>query len=294
MALGPATTHEIGALPDSLRSALRGTSASGVQLRYLQVGTGHAVVFLHTLRTQLEMYRGVIDRLDRTKVHAVALDLPGHGHAGAPNVAYTVDFFSDIVAGFLVECEVHGATLVGESIGATIALSLAARRNDRVGSVIAINPYDYGRWGGIRRSSPAARVLFTAILWPAIGPLVAHGETRQILRTVMRGGVHDKHALSAELIEELYRSGGRPGHARALRSLSREWRSFVRARHGYARIEVPVTLVYGENDWSRPGEREANQRAIAGARLVTIKRCGHFATLDRPDAIAGLIASERQ
>ena len=137
-------------------------------------------------------------------------------------------------------------------------------------------------------------MLFTAILWPAIGPLVARGETRQILRTIMRGGVHDKRVLSAELIEELYRSGARPGHARALRSLSREWRSFVRVCERYARIEVPVTLVYGEDDWSRPAEREANQRRIPGARLVTLECCRHFATLDQPDAIAGLIASERE
>ncbi len=264
----------------------------GVRLRYLRVGAGNRVVLLHTLRTQLEMYRGVIERLDPSEVDAVALDLPGHGHSEAPNVAYTIDYFSDVVAEFLARLQLQGVTLVGESIGGTIALTLAARRNPAVARVITINPYDYGRWGGIRRSSPAANVLFTAILWPAIGPLVARGETKQILRTVMRGGVHDKRAISAGLLDELHKSGRRPGHPRALRSLSREWRSFVGARERYAQITVPVTLVYGAQDWSRHAEREANRRAIPGARLVTIERCGHFATLDQPDAISDLIASE--
>ena len=40
---------------------------------------------------------------------------------------------------------------VGESIGASIGLILAARGNPRIVHVVAVNPYDYGRWGGTRR-----------------------------------------------------------------------------------------------------------------------------------------------
>jgi len=54
----------------------------------------------------------------------------------------------------------------GASPRASIALALAAHHNPRVARVVAINPYDYGRWGGIRRSSSLAKVLFTAMLWP--------------------------------------------------------------------------------------------------------------------------------
>jgi pimeloyl-ACP methyl ester carboxylesterase len=279
-------------LPDFMRSAVGEVSVAGIRLRYVRVGTGRTVVFLHTLRSQLDMYCRVLERIDLGAIDALAVDLPGHGHSEAPKVAYTLDYFSDVVAEFLSASRVHGATLVGESVGATVALTLAARRDAGVGKVIAINPYDYGRWGGIRRSSTAANVLFTAILWPVIGPLVARGETRPILRSVMSGGVHDRKRLSAPLLEELHRSGKQPGHAQALRSLSREWRSFVRGAGRYGQIVVPVTLVYGESDWSRPAERDANGRAIPGARLVTIERCGHFATLDQPDILAGLVSSD--
>jgi pimeloyl-ACP methyl ester carboxylesterase len=250
------------------------------------------VVLLHTLRTQLEMFRGVIERLDPGRVEMIALDLPGHGHSDAPRVDYTAGYFSDTVEQFISQLDLQDAILVGESIGATIALTLAARRNPRVSAVVAMNPYDYARWGGIRRSSPLAFALFTAILWPGIGAAVAGGETRAILRGVMTGGVRDARALRPELLEELYRSGSRPGHARALRSLCREWRSFVAARERYPHIDVPVTLVYGDHDWSRPAERDGNRLAIPGAQFITLEHCGHFASLEQPAAIARLIASE--
>jgi pimeloyl-ACP methyl ester carboxylesterase len=267
------------------------TSVAGVELRYLRTGAGRPVVFLHTLRTQMDMFGPVLGLLER-QIEAVAVDLPGHGHSSAPQAEYTAGYFSDVVEQFLATLDLRDAILVGESIGATIALTLAARRNTRVSAVVAINPYDYGRWGGVRRSSLLAKILFTAILWPGVGVLVARGETSSILRAVLAGGVYDRRAVRPELVEELVRSGSRPGHSRALRSLCREWRSFVAARELYPRIDVPVTLVYGDRDWSRPVEREANRRAIPGATVVSLERCGHFATLDHPDAIASVIGSK--
>lgn len=247
-------------------------------------------MLLHTLRTQLDMFGEVLAQLDRARVEAIAVDLPGHGHSTAPRVDYTAEYFTDTIEELLEQLELRGAVLLGESIGGTIALSIAARGNGRVSTVIAVNPYDYGRWGGIRRSSRLANVLFTAILWPAVGPLVARAGTRTILRSVLHGGLHDSSALSPELLEELYGCGSRPGHARALQSLCRASRSFAAARVCYPQIAVPVSLVYGDEDWSHRDERAANADAIPGVDVVSLERCGHFASLDQPEAIARLIS----
>jgi pimeloyl-ACP methyl ester carboxylesterase len=171
-------------------------------------------------------------------------------------------------------------------------LTLAARGSRAVGRVIAVNPYDYGRWGGIRRSSRLAGALFTAIHWPGIGPVVAHGESRTILKHVLAGGVYDDSVLDQGPLEELHRCGSLPGHARALRSLCTHWRSWIAARDQYPRTAVPVTLVYGDHDWSRPPERAANATAIPGATVVELRQCGHFASLDQPRELVRLIMSE--
>jgi pimeloyl-ACP methyl ester carboxylesterase len=203
---------------------------AGAEVRYVRTGTGPPVVLLHTLRTQLDMFAGVMAHLDSTRHELIAIDLPGHGHSTTPAVEYSAGYFAGAVGALLAELGARSATIVGESIGATIALMLAARGDPAAARVIAINPYDYGRWGGIRRSSPLAAVLFTAIHWPVIGPLLASAETRGILRRVLAGGVYDSSAVGQDLLEELYRCGSRPGHARALRSLCRQWRTWIAAR----------------------------------------------------------------
>src|SRR5262249_7019568 len=188
-------------------------SAAGAELRYLRTGTGRPLVLLHTLRTQLEYFHPLIERLDTTRVEVVAVDLPGHGRSSAPRVDYRVDYFTDAVEQLLDRCELHEAILAGDSIGGTIALTLAARGNRRVAHVIAVNPYDYGRWGGIRRSSPLANLLFTALLWPGIGPIVARSGTPWVLRQVMEGGLYDPTVLPASLVDQMHTCGELPGHA---------------------------------------------------------------------------------
>ena len=267
----------------------RRVSVRGCELRYYRTGAGPPIVLLHPLRAQLEYFVPLMRHLDGGQADVLAVDLPGHGQSSAPRADYTAAYFTDAVEAFLDAAGIRGAVVAGESIGGAIALALAARHNPRIARVVALNPYDYGRRGGIRRSSPLANVLFTAMLWPAAGPVVARAGTREILRRVLAGGLHDPRNLPAALVEELYRCGSLPGHARAFRSLCVHWDSWLTAREQYPSIQVPVTLAYGDDDWSRPAEREANERAIHPARTVTLDGCGHFSCLDKPPEIARLI-----
>ena len=265
------------------------TTINGCDVRYLRTGSGTAVVFVHTLRTQLEMFLQVIGHLDTTQAEAIAIDLPGHGESAAPPADYTADYFADAVEGLLEQLGLHNIVFVGESIGASIGLILAARGNPRIAHVLAVNPYDYGRWGGARRGSPLNNVVFTTILWPVLGPVVARAGTRRVLRLVLAGGLHDRHNLPPALVGEITRCGRLPGHARAFRSLCLQWRSWLSARAQYGQINLPVTLVYGDDDWSHPAERDANASGIPGAHLVTLEATGHFASLEKPKEIAELI-----
>jgi pimeloyl-ACP methyl ester carboxylesterase len=265
--------------------------ANGSALRFLRAGAGSPVVLLHTLRTQLEYFAPLVEALG-PDVEVVVPDLPGHGRSEAPAVDYTAAYFTDTISEFLDACHLSNVTLVGESIGASIGLGLASRKNPRVARVVAINPYDYGEGGGIRRSSTLANALFTLMLRPVVGRIVLATGTKQIFRKVMEGGVHDPHNLPASLVDELWTCGALPGHARAFLSLCREWRTWIEARASYPAIETPVTLIYGEHDWSRDKDREANRAALRNARYVSLAGTGHFSCLERPDEISRIIREE--
>jgi pimeloyl-ACP methyl ester carboxylesterase len=276
---------------DRALSAARREHLTHCELRVARVGSGTPVLLMHTLGGILEYFEPLVAALDRTRCDVIAVDLPGHGESTAAPVEHTAGYFADTIEELLGELDVSGAVLAGDSIGASIALILAARRNPRVAAVVAVNPYDYGNRGGARRNSPLANVLFTTLLLPGIGAVAAHAEIEWMVRSLLRSGLHDPDRLPSTLPGAIHRRSSLPGHPRAFRSLMRQWRTWIDARKQYPRIDVPVVLAYGAEDWANPVEREENARAIPHARVVTLERAGHFASLDCPADVAALIES---
>ncbi|MGH7409454.1 MAG: alpha/beta fold hydrolase [Candidatus Methylomirabilis sp.] len=281
----PATPTRLGWAPEI---PIRYVNVDGMNLRYIKVGQGPPLVLLHTLRTQLDMFQKVIPALSQ-HFEVYALDYPGHGFSDIPDVEYAPELFIKSIAGFLEQVNVENATVVGESIGGSIALVLAARHNPRVQRVIAVNPYDYDGGRGLRRSSGLANLVFGLNNVPVVGATVTRLRQYPIFKKIMEGGVSHADALPPELLREMYEVGNRPHHYQAFMSLVALWAEWEKARPKYNQIDVPVLLVYGDHDWSRPEEREANHRSIPGAQMTIVKDAGHFLALDAPEALTQLI-----
>jgi len=293
-ALGLVGTHVIEAArepppppgsPDWLPEAEHGyVLVDDLRLRCLRAGQGRPLLLLHTLRTQLELFREVMPALAREfEVHAI--DLPGHGHSSIPPGAYGPERFLRAVRGYLRARDLRDGVIAGESIGGALGLTLAAEHDPRVARVVAINSYDYGRGRGIHRGSLLARLLFDVARVPVLGPAVWRLRWQGLFARVMRGSVHDPQRLPSDLVRRLHSVGDRPGHYRAFLSLIRAFPAWEALRAAYPRIRVPVSLVYGEYDWSRETERLACRDLVPGAQLETVETAGHLMSLDRPGAV---------
>jgi len=259
------------------------------RLRYLTGGTGAPLVLLHTVRTQAEHFRELIPLvMERYTVYA--LDLPGMGYSEiVPGASYDEPAMRSAVATLMTQLELRDVTLLGESMGAVVALTSAADHPERVRRVVAMNPYDYA--GGIARSSLLARFIITGVLAPGVGPRIAAVEPRPIMRAVLRGGLGDKTALRADYLDELLKVGRRPDYPTVARAVYQNLSSLIAARARYTDVTAPIHIVYGEKDWSRRSDRQANQRLLPAAEFTEVARAGHFIALERPDVPADLLRS---
>src|SRR6476659_10079580 len=220
----------------------------GITLRYIKTGSGPNLVLLHTPRTQLDLFEKVILELSR-HFTVYVLDYPGHGYSDISKARYDATFFTQAVEGFLDRLDLRNVTLAGVSIGGSIALIVAARRNPRVARVVAINPYDYAKGRGMARSSLFGGIVTYASLSPVIGETVMRLRNFLIMRAVLNGGVAAADSIPPALLKEMYLVGNRPGHYRAFLSLVRNAETWETATRNYGRIEVPVLLVWGDQDW---------------------------------------------
>jgi pimeloyl-ACP methyl ester carboxylesterase len=262
-----------------------------LSLRYEKTGEGPPLVLIHTIRTQLEYFRSLAPVLAKSYT-VYAIDLPGHGHSPIdPLARFDEPYLRQGVIGFIEKLNLTGVALVGESIGGALALTVAAAIPQRVERVFAINPYDYEiRYGdGIRRGNWFANFIIGSLQVPILGAFNAWVENKMVLGRIMGGGYHDPRKLPPDLLTEFDKVAQRPGYKRAARKVLAGWRSWSKARDQYRVISAPVTLIYGDSDWSRPNERERTRALLPGARMVTLKDTGHFSAVENPSELARII-----
>ncbi|MDT5182657.1 MAG: hypothetical protein QOJ20_1486 [Mycobacterium sp.] len=263
------------------------TRSDGSRLRYFSAGSGPVLVLMHTIRTQLDYFLRVIPQLwDSFTVYAV--DLPGMGWSDiVPRARYEEPDLRAAAVEFVTGLDLRDVTVAGESLGGALALQASVDLKDRVSRVVAFNSYDYP--SGLERGNLFARCIISSVRMPGLGPAFAAMENRLIMKGIMRGGVVDNATLPDDFIVELRRSGRRKGYSRVARAIYRSLKGFAKARDQYRDVSVPVTLVYSDQDWSRPAEREHVAGLLSEVERITLSDTGHFSALERPNEVARIL-----
>src|SRR5712691_10180004 len=265
--------------------------ADGTRLRYLKVGSGQtSLILLHTVRTQLDQFQLVIPKI----AHAFtiyAIDMPGMGWSDiVPGASYTEPALRRAIVEFVKALDLENVTLAGESMGATVSLTASTELKDRVRRVVAFNTYDYSE--GVGRANSVASIYIGGARLPAIGPVVTRMENKPVLGVVLRGGLLDGSKLPNHYLAELRRVGRRRGYPRVAREVFRNVDSMIAARALYGRVTTPVTLIYGDHDWSRIPDREANLALLRDAQSISLSDTGHFAALEQPARVAEILLDD--
>jgi pimeloyl-ACP methyl ester carboxylesterase len=241
---------------------------AGTRLRYLKAGSGPtALILLHTVRTQLDHFQLVIPKL-LNAFTLYAVDFPGMGWSEiTPGASYDEPALRRALVEFVKTLDIADVILAGESMGATVALTASTELG--------------ANWVASLYTRGARR--------PAVGSVVTRMENKPVLGVVLRGGLVDGRKLADHYLAELRRVGRRRGYPRVAREVYRNVESMIAARALYGRVSVPVTLVYGEEDWSQPSEREANVALLRDVQSNSLVETGHFAALEQPDRVAELL-----
>ena len=102
-------------------AAARDVTVLGFTLHYLEAGRGAPVVLLHGLGGDGSRWAPNIDPLAKD-FHVFALDQIGFGQSDKPLANYHTGMLSEFLVGFLKAVGVQKASLVGNSMGAGVAL----------------------------------------------------------------------------------------------------------------------------------------------------------------------------
>jgi pimeloyl-ACP methyl ester carboxylesterase len=237
--------------------------------------TGETVVMSHGLLMSTELFRPQIEHL-RARYRVVAWDHRGQGRsADDERRSIGMELVTDDALALLDALELDRVHFVGLSMGGFVGMRIAARRPERVRSLVLL---DTSAGPEPRENLPkytvlnaVARHLGFALVADRVMPILFG-------RTTMTDPA--KAALRSEWRVRL--AGNRKSIWRAVNGvLEREG-----VEHLLPAISAPTLIVVGEEDVATvPARSEHLHARIRGSRLVRIPHAGHSATIEQPSAV---------
>ncbi|MCO1659780.1 alpha/beta fold hydrolase [Pseudonocardia humida] len=252
-----------------------------LQLSWDNAGSGEPLLLLHGIGSTHADFTALRPRLD-AEYDVLAPDLPGHGDSATLPVRPTVAAIADALESDLDALGLTRVHVLGNSLGARLALELAVRGRAR--SVVAIAP------SGL--NLPAERVYQGAMMGSAraltrpIRPLIGLAARTRLGRTLMLTGLRSAPWLAGEDEVRAVRGGfaGATGFWQLL-----WWAVLADVPLGLEEIDCPVILAQGTADLIASGQTPRFLALVPGSRFRPLVGAGHAPQSDAPGAILRLV-----
>jgi 2-hydroxy-6-oxo-6-(2'-aminophenyl)hexa-2,4-dienoate hydrolase len=248
--------------------------AGGIRTRYLDEGSGPALILLHGGGAGADSYSNWQSTIPAFANHfrTIAVDMVGFGGSSAPDPAQFEFSQATRVAhlrAFLQALKLPSALLVGNSMGGATALGLAAEFPDMVEKLILM-----GSAG------------LTTEIHADLLPVINYDFTRDGMIALIRALTNKSFVIDDTLIDYRFASSIEPERRRAYGAIM-QW---IRSAGGLfyepqviSRITCPTLVVSGKNDKVVPlANAYRFLELIERSWGYIIPDCGHWAMIERP------------
>jgi pimeloyl-ACP methyl ester carboxylesterase len=243
---------------------------------------GVPVVLFHGTAAWSELWRQTIDRLAAAGFHVIALDLPPFGFSDRPG-RYTRRDQAARVNDVLMALHAAPAIIVGHSFGAGAATELAMRFPERARGLVLVD-------AALGLTAPPAdppRLLEPKWVREILVSLTVTDPlaTRFLLRSL----IGKKDRALPQYVEILQR----PTRLRNSTPDIADWLYYFVGsdllaesadRKAYARLHLPVAILWGEEDTITPRDQARDLQALLPVVALTLlPGLGHIPQIEDPD-----------
>ena len=254
------------------------------RIAYLDVGIGPPVILIHGFGGSMWQWEQQQHALSQ-HFRVLTLDLPGAGLSDKPEIDYRPDQMLDFLVGFMDALKFQQATLVGNSMGAGLAIGMTLAHPTRVAKLVLIDGLPQHVMEKLTSPSVRRALETSAPSWlVSFGNMLFGG---LMIESVLREIVYDPALLTPAVIERSNRNRQRPGLIKPIMTVRENlplWESGFATRVG--EITHPTLVIWGEEDRVFPiAVGEELHQTIKGSRFIRIPKAGHIPQWERPDLV---------
>lgn len=260
---------------------------AGTRTHILEMGAGDPVILLHGFGDSIATWRYAVPALAEHH-HVIAADLPGFGRSQPSTHRPLLDWYAHWTEELIAKVAPRGrATLIGNSVGAAVALDTALRTPLRVSKLVLVD--SAGVAAGVPlwwRAVFAQFLRFRPISGPAVRalpPAVLQRIVAEVYATLVFHHPNDVDAECAQDFAAHHATAARLARLFELGHVIVGELASGRLLRDAATLRVPTLIVWGRHDRLVPMQHGVDlQRHIANAQLYVVDDCGHCPQLERP------------
>lgn len=248
----------------------------GQDLNFLRMGEGEGIplVLIHGFGGDLNNWLFNQSSLAEGR-EVIALDLPGHGRSSKDVGDGDIGALTACLGAFLKALGLGRVHLAGHSMGGAVALAYAAKTPEAV--------------AGLSLLAPAG--LAEEINGAFIEGFIA-ASRRKDMRSVLETLVADPALISRDMVNDVLKYKRLDGVDQALKRLAGglfpEGRQACLSQEDLARLAVPITVIWGQEDRILPA---AQAEVLADkAKLHVLDGVGHMPHMEASSEVNRLIA----
>lgn len=252
-----------------------------------ETGEGPPLLLLHGWSAHGSFFAPQME-LAKLGYRVIAPDLPGHGRDRRRHTNLSIADISDALDNFLTARGLGDVTLLGWSMGATVAFEyLATHGAERIASLIVVDMsariINDAQWRlGLATGLDARGAEIAADAMARDWPRYA----RRIAPSLFAPELRPDHRLLAFAYENIANNDGD--------TLASLWRSLAGVDHRatLASIPIPSSVIAGERSrLYRPEVTQWLASHIPGCRHVAIPAAGHTPQMEQPAAFNAAVAT---
>ncbi|MBD5560968.1 MAG: alpha/beta hydrolase [Clostridia bacterium] len=247
------------------------------RIHYYEAGQGEPLILIHGIGQSVYTWRNNINTL-KDSFHVYALDLPGHGFSGKPEISYSVEEFALSIEAFMNAKTIIAANFIAFGEGAGYVLDFAMHNPERTKGIVLISPVLSSGGGGLLKGRS---------LNSAFGMLASRrAPTPQAVRAVLEDAYFDRTLVTDEVVGEYY-AGMADRDFRAITRLS--MMNFVDdgiIQNAYS-LKNPVLVIIASDDKITGGRSSDFLRLHFGnGSLYDVRNCGYLVHEEKPKRVA--------
>lgn len=244
-------------------------------IHYFEAGEGEPLILVHGIGQSAYTWHNNFDELAKS-FHVYALDLPGHGYSGKPEISYSIEEFALAIEAFMNMKKIVSAYFCAFGEGSVYVLDFAIHNVERTKGIVLVSPV-ISEGNGLLKMRNSSCVF---------GSMAGRMKNNlQVVRATLEDCFFDRTLVTDEVVNEYWNGVADRDYKMIARMCMMNFLD-DNVVVNLGAIKCPLLVITSTDDKITGGRKSAfMDLGFARGNVLEVRNCGYLAHEEKADRV---------